>query len=147
MKVALNFTTFLFLFVASIAFAKAPVEVTNAIVRVPVVPSVTVTAAFMNLKNNSDKDLKIVGAKGEMAGYFELHTMEMKDGKMKMRTVDSILLKAKTTTKLESGGLHLMIFDLKEKLTANKKYNVTLILDNKEEIKVTLIGQAIKEIH
>ena len=141
MKSLLNVTAFLFMLNMPMAFAQSPLEITNAIVRMPVVPSVTVTAAFMTIKNNSEKDLKLIGAKGEMAGYFELHTMDMKDGKMKMRTVDSIILKAKSTTKLESGGLHLMIFDLKKPLEEKKTYTINLIFDDKSEKKIDVIAQ------
>lgn len=148
MRFVLNIIVILFILKVNMAFgALVSLEITNASVRVPVVSSVTVTAAFMTIKNNSDKDLRLIGAKGGIAGYFELHSMEMKDGKMKMRTVDSILLKAKSSTNLETGGLHLMVFDLKEKLKPNNKYTISLILENKEEIEVALVGKAIDESH
>ncbi len=147
-KKAISTILFLsFAFSLNSVFAQSPLEVTNAIIKIPVVSSVTVTAAFMNIKNTSDKDLKIVGAKSDFAGSFELHSMEMKEGKMKMRTVDSILLKAKAITKLESGGLHLMVFDLKDKLDSKKKYEVQLILENKQEVKVSLTPQTVNETH
>lgn len=70
----------------------------------------------------------------DFAQSFELHNMEMKNGKMQMRAVDSILLPRKSVTTLKSGGFHVMIFDIKKSLKIGDKFKIRLLLDTKKEL-------------
>ena len=61
--------------------------------------------------------------------------MEMKDNMMRMRQVDLILLRKDTTTELKSGGLHIMVFDIKKPLQKDKVYDLKLFFsDNSEKL-------------
>lgn len=117
-------------------FAVADVEVISPVIKLNP-PGMQVTAIFMNVTNHSDKDLKITKVSGDFAETFELHTMEMVYGKMSMRSVDSILLKKKSTAELKSGGLHIMVFDLKKPLKEGDLHKLKLTLDNKSEIEIS----------
>lgn len=114
----------------------ADIEVKDASIR-PTLPGMQVTAIFMKIINNTDKDIKLMKIKGDFAGTFELHNMEMAGGKMVMRPVDYILLKSKSTTELKSGGLHVMVFDVKGPIVSSHGYKAKLVLDNKKEIPFT----------
>lgn len=131
-----------FLFTSLNLFANADIEILNPKIRLTP-PGGTITAMFVNIVNHTDTDLKLIKVAGEFAKNFELHNMEMIDGKMKMRSVDFILLKKNSTTELKSGGLHIMIFDLKNPLKAGETHHLKLTLDNKKEIEVKAIVEKI----
>ncbi len=116
-------------------FASTDIEIQNPKIRLTP-PGMNMTAMFLKIVNHTDKDLKVVKVSGDFAGSYELHTMEMLDGKMKMRQVDFIELKKKSTTELKSGGLHIMIFDVKKPLKAGDVHKLKFTLDNKSEVEV-----------
>lgn len=115
----------------------ADIDVIDAQIK-PTLPGSEVTAIFAKIKNNSSKDVKLVKVTSDFSEVMELHTMEMNGGKMVMRPVDSILLKSKSTTELKSGGLHIMVFKLKNPIAEGKSLNAKLILDNKKEISFSM---------
>ena len=104
----------------------------------PTLAGMSVTAIFMKITNNSDKDIHLTKISGKFAPTFELHNMEMKDGKMVMRPVDSILIKSHSTTELKSGGFHVMVFDAPKSFRKTKVYGAKLTFDNKEEVFTTI---------
>lgn len=109
------------------------IEIKDARIK-PTLPGMSVTAIFMKITNNTKKDIRLTKVTGEFAPTFELHNMEMSEGKMVMRPVDSILIKSHSTTELKSGGLHVMVFDAPKPIQKTKVYGAKLTFDNKEEI-------------
>ncbi|GGK29121.1 hypothetical protein GCM10010124_22340 [Pilimelia terevasa] len=84
------------------------------------------TAAFGTLVNDSDADVTVVGATTDLAPM-ELHEMAMKDGKMVMRAKQGgLVVKARSTHKLEPGGDHLMLMGLKRPVAAGEQVSFTL---------------------
>ncbi|MGZ3788630.1 MAG: copper chaperone PCu(A)C [Bacteriovorax sp.] len=116
-------------------FAANDIEIQDPKIRLTP-PGTNVTAMFLKIVNHTDKDLKMVKVSGDLAETFELHSMEMLDGKMKMRRVDFIELKKKSTTELKSGGLHIMIFDVLKPLKEGDLHKIKFTLDNKAEIEI-----------
>lgn len=119
--------------ILSVNLWAADVEVKDAFIK-PTLPGMELTAIFVKIINNTNKDIKLMKVTGDFAGTFELHNMEMAGGKMVMRPVDFILLKSKSTTELKSGGLHVMVFDVKNPIVGGSDYKAKLVLDNKKEI-------------
>lgn len=117
------------------SFAAGSIKIENAKIRF-MPANAPMTAIFLNITNHSDKDLKLVDVKGDFAGMFELHNMEMADGKMVMRKVDSIAVKQHQTTELKSGGLHIMVFKVKGPLKENAIHKLSLIFDDKSTVVV-----------
>ncbi len=78
--------------------------------------SVTVTGAPQTL----------VGARTDIAGTVELHTMAMEDGMMRMRKVENFPVSENEPLKLERGGNHLMLFALKEPLEVGDTVDLIL---------------------
>ena len=70
-------------------------------------------------------------ASADFAENLELHSMEMSNNMMRMRQVDSILLKKGTSTELKSGGFHIMVFGIKKRLKLNEKLKLKLYFDDK----------------
>ncbi len=110
---------------ASVAAAE-PVSVRNAWVRAPVAGQ-PVAGAYLDLE--SANDAALVGAETPAAGRVELHSMTMEGGVMKMRQVGRIGLPAGKAVKLAPGGLHLMLFDLKQPLKPGSKVPLTLTVE------------------
>ena len=61
--------------------------------------------------------------------------MEMTGDKMVMRAVEAIEVKKKSSTELGTGGLHIMVFNLKKPLQEKNIYKVELIFDDKSHLK------------
>ena len=74
--------------------ALAKVEAVDGYVRL-LPPGSPNTAAFLVLKNDADKPVKLVAAASPEVGRAELHTHLHENGGMRMRQVESIAIPAK----------------------------------------------------
>ncbi|MGB4813198.1 MAG: copper chaperone PCu(A)C [Methylophilaceae bacterium] len=117
-----------FLGASSHAADAKPVTVQDAWVRATA-PGQKVGAAYMALSNNENTTL--VGAEADVAGSVEIHSMEMKNGVMKMRMLDKLDIIAGKPTILAPNGLHLMLFDLKKPLKVGDIVKLTLCFKGK----------------
>ena len=68
----------------------------------------------------------LTGASSPVAGIVEVHEMWLDQGIMRMRAADRLALKAGQTIELKSGGLHVMMMDLKKQLKAGERVPLTL---------------------
>lgn len=93
-------------------------------------PNAPATGAFMVIRNNGDKDVKVLKADNPVSRVTELHTHLNEDGVMKMRPVAAIDVKAKGETVLKPGGLHVMMIDLKAPMKEGDVVPITLTLDD-----------------
>lgn len=93
-------------------------------------PGQMVTGAFLVLKNNDDKDHKVVKADNAASKVTELHTHTMEGGMMKMRQVKEIEIKAKGETALKPGGLHIMLIDLKQPLKEGENVAISVTFED-----------------
>jgi periplasmic copper chaperone A len=93
-------------------------------------PNAPATGAFMIIKNNGDKDVKVVKADNPVSKVTELHTHINDGGVMKMRPVPSIEVKAKGEAVLKPGGLHVMMIDLKAPMKEGDVVPITLSFDD-----------------
>ncbi len=100
-------------------------------------PNLPNSAAFMVLKNSSNKNISVVKATSNVSKNVELHTHDMKDGVMKMYQVPKIDIPAKAETILKPGGFHVMLIGLHKPLKVGEKVTFTLELSNGETKTVT----------
>jgi len=100
--------------------------VKDAWVRLPP-PGASIAAAYLTLE--AKQPLTLSGAQSPVAETVELHSMTMKNGIMEMRYLPTLALEAGKPVKLEPGGLHLMLINLKKPLKAGDQ--VQLVLDFK----------------
>jgi copper(I)-binding protein len=105
------------------ASAADSVSIENAWVR-PTNPGQDVGAAYMTF--NSKQDVTLIRATSDVTASVEIHSMSMQNGVMKMRMLENLPIKAGKPYKLEPGGFHLMLFDLKKPLTAGQYINFEL---------------------
>jgi copper(I)-binding protein len=119
------------------SFASAAnISVTNAWARATM-PGQPVSAAYLEIR--SDSDAKLVAAKSPVIPRVEVHEMSMAGGVMKMRQVKAIPLPKGETVKLEPGGYHIMLMNLKKPIAAGEKIPLTLIVEadgKRQEVKI-----------
>ena len=106
-----------------IGLAEEPLKISHAWAGA-MVPGQEVGAAYMVLQSATDASLTGVGSPA--ADSIEIHSMAMNNGVMEMRMLETLSLPAGKVVKLEPGGLHLMLFDLKKPLKAGEEITLTL---------------------
>ena len=124
--------------IASIAAVfGADVEIDGAYARASI-PNVPNSAAFFVIKNNSDKDIAITSANSDAAQKNELHTHIKENQMMKMMKIEKLVVPAKSSLELKSGGDHVMLMGLKKELKAGDEINLELSFSDgdKKSIKV-----------
>ena len=96
-------------------------------------PGQTVSACFMQLKNNSSMAHAIVKASSDVAKVVELHTHTHENGMMMMRQVEKMDIPANGETTLQPGGLHIMLIGLHNELKLDQKVSITLEFEDGSE--------------
>ncbi|HEV8644068.1 MAG TPA: copper chaperone PCu(A)C [Burkholderiales bacterium] len=108
------------------------------------VPGQKVGGVYMEIV--SSRDARLTGVASPVADAAEVHSMTMDGGIMKMRAVETLDLPAGRPVKLEPGGYHVMLFDLKKPLVAGEKVPLTLVIEDAgkrvHKIAVTAIVRA-----
>lgn len=115
----------------------ADVEIDGAYARASI-PNVPNSAAFFVIKNNSDKDIAITSANSDIAEKNELHTHIKENQMMKMMKIEKLVVPAKSSLELKSGGDHVMLMGLKKELKAGDEISLELSFSDgdKKSIKV-----------
>ena len=115
----------------------ADIEIEGAYARASI-PNVPNSAAFFVIKNNSDKDIAITSANSDIAEKNELHTHIKENKMMKMMKIEKLVVPAKSSLELKSGGDHVMLMGLKKELKAGDEINLELSFSDgdKKNIKV-----------
>jgi hypothetical protein len=113
-------------------------------------PSQKITAAYMVIENHGKADVALKSASTSAADVVELHKMELTDGLMKMRRVDSINIPAGGKAELKPGGYHLMVIGLKQPLREGDMVSISLEFsdDQRQTIRIPVKPRSamIKEV-
>lgn len=117
------------------AQVNAGVSVTDCVIVEPA-PGVDKTGLFFNAEFTVTDEVKalrlpspeaILGAQiPELTNDIQMHNTIVKDGVMSMKRFPKLFLKKDDVTKLERGGTHFMLMDLKKRPLAGETYPVTL---------------------
>ncbi len=113
--------------------------ITNAKIRI-VPPAAPATALYMEIKNQSKKEVKIIAITSKEFKKIELHEMKHENNMMTMRKLDFITIKPETLLELKRGSYHGMIFDLNSPLQKDKKYQFQIIDSEKNQYSFTAIA-------
>ncbi len=111
------------------------VVVTQAWVRA-LLPTRTMTAAFLTIENHSEREEKLVGVASGRVKTIEIHGHSHVDGMMRMRQVQSLAVAAGETQALEPGGFHLMLFDVDASLVEGD--SLPLILEFESGLQLSI---------
>lgn len=117
-------------------------EVHDAWVR-ETLPGKEVTAAFLTFANDADADA-LVAVSCDVASSAEMHRMREADGMMKMEQVPRIEIPSHAEVKLAPGGLHLMLFGIKEPLVAGAKVKLTLTFEKAPKMELEVPVRALE---
>ncbi len=105
------------------------IKIENAMIK-NIPPASSITAGYMLIKNETNKDINLLKAESDISKVVELHTVNMENGVMKMRQVKSILIKANSSIELKPGSFHIMFIGLKSPLKKDEKKKIRLVFDN-----------------
>ncbi|ATE70064.1 hypothetical protein CNO08_00905 [Lysobacter capsici] len=92
------------------------------------VPQQTATGAFMRL--TASRDLRLIGARSDIAQNTEVHEMAMQGQMMRMREVAAVPLPRGQAVALAPGGYHVMLIGLKRPLSAGDQVALTLVFED-----------------
>ena len=112
-----------------------------ASIRAPI-PGHSMTAAFLTINNAGKNSCTLTSAASEYAEKIEFHTHQHIDGMMKMRPVESVEVAANSSLEFKPGGLHLMLFGVKQAQADSA--DITLGTDNCGEISFNAPIKSIK---
>ncbi len=85
------------------------------------------TAAYFDVTNGQTVEDALTGVTSSVAGSAGLHeTVEDSSGMMGMQEVASVPVPAGGTVTFAPGGLHVMLMDLKQDLTAGGRVDLTI---------------------
>ena len=107
-------TAMVLIFLTNAAFAE--VEISDATIRL-LPPSVPNTSAYFTVTNTSDQDVSLVGGSADIAEKTELHNH----------------------IKFAPGGLHMMIFGLKQPLKKEQIIPLALITKDGQQINFSAV--------
>lgn len=113
----------------------ADIEISNIYAKATP-PSVKNSAIFFDIKNNTDKPIKLIGVSSAASKTGEIHTHVKVDGMMKMIQIDSIEIPSKGEANLKPGGLHIMLMNIHAQIKEGDKLDATFKFDNGEKIEV-----------
>lgn len=128
---------------APAAAADAP-YVTGAYLR-EAPPGQTVVAGFFELHNPTSEPLTLVGAECPAARSIEIHTHDKAGGVMRMRRLPDLRIAPHSTTRFQTGGLHLMVFGLEPAPHAGDEVDIDLVFADGARITVPFAVRSIFE--
>lgn len=116
------------------------VEISDAWVRATTgSKDASMTGAFMQISNEGDSAVRLVGATSTVARMVQVHTMVMKDGKMVMQELeDGLEVESGSQVLLRPGGDHVMLMGLTESLAAGDEVTLTLEFSDGAERDLTV---------
>ncbi|MES2682777.1 MAG: copper chaperone PCu(A)C [Pseudomonadota bacterium] len=101
----------------------------------PGVPGV----GFLTLTNTGKQPDRLLSASSPAAGQIEIHQSSMANGVMQMRAVSQgVALPVGQAVTLAPGGLHLMLFQLREPLAEGQSLPLTLHFERAGSVSTTL---------
>jgi periplasmic copper chaperone A len=109
-----------------LTYAEASIEVKDAWARATV-PGQKVAGVYLEIRSRSGA--RLVGVRSAAAKSAEIHSMSNDGGVMKMRRLNGLDLPAGQSVRLESGGNHIMLFDIKHPLEPGTRVPLTLMLE------------------
>jgi copper(I)-binding protein len=107
-----------------------------------------VAAGYLVITNKGLSSDRLLSFSTELAGQPEVHEMAHEGGVMKMRPLPKgLLIPAGGTVKLEPGGYHLMLLQLKKPLTVGLRYKANLVFEKAGTVEVEFEVKAMGEGH
>jgi copper(I)-binding protein len=101
-------------------------------------PSARVTAAYLTLENDGDRERVLVGAAAEGFEAAEIHESVERQGSASMRPVERLAIPAGEARVLAPGGVHVMLMGGRSPLAEGAELELALRFADGEELVVKL---------
>ena len=92
----------------------------------PTAAGMPMGVAYLSITNKGKDSDALIAASTPAAARVEMHRTAIADGVARMRPVESVTIAPGTTTRIEPGGIHLMLVDLKAPLQAGARIPLDL---------------------
>src|SRR4051812_21221664 len=92
------------------------------------VPGQKVGGVYMEIV--ARENLRLTGIKTSAAESAQVHQMKVENGMMRMRAVAFLQLPAGKPVKLEPGGYHIMLYDLRRSLVSEQELSLELTFED-----------------
>ena len=129
--------------IASVAHAASGIEVKDAWARATV-PGQTVGGIYLQIRSSTPA--RVVRVTSPDAKSAEIHEMKMQGGVMTMRQLGALELPAGETVKLEPGGYHIMLLDIRKPLKSGEHVRLTLVVERKGKETLVPVVAEVKPI-
>ncbi len=96
----------------------------------------TIGVAYLEIKTADGIQDRLIGASSPVAARAEIHTHIKEGDVMRMRKVEAIALKPKSSAVLKPSGDHVMLMDLKAPLKEGDLVKLTLVFEKAGAIEV-----------
>jgi len=90
--------------------ASVALKISDLRINAPI-PGQNLSAGYMNVTNQTDREVTIVRVSSKSAARIEMHTHAMEEGLMRMVKMESLSIPARESILFEQGGHHLMVFN------------------------------------
>lgn len=124
------------LLLSPLTYAQSDIMVQDAYARATP-PHAPTSAVFAQLMNNSDQDRYLTAISTPVAGKAELHDVIHDGDIMQMRQLDKVALPAHQSITFKPGGMHIMLFNLKQPLVEGQTIDLNASFANGETIHFT----------
>jgi periplasmic copper chaperone A len=124
------------------ASAADSIQIADPSVRA-VPPGQDQTGAYLTLHNTGKQGHSLVKATSPAARVTELHTVVDEGGMKMMRPVAKMDIAAGSETRLQPGGLHIMLIGLKQPLTEGAQVSITLVFEDGSQKSISAPVRAI----
>ena len=108
----------------------------------------SVGGGYLSITNNGNTPDRLLGGSTAVSNGFEIHSMTMDNGVMKMRPVSGGLeIKPGQTIELKPGGYHVMFVGLKHGLRQGDHVKATLNFEKAGKVDVNFTVESIGATH
>ena len=101
-------------------------------------PGAQVAAVYLRIDNTGGKSDRLLTIRSDVAASVEVHRTTVIDGVARMRPVSTLHVGANEVVAFEPGGLHIMLFGLKQPLVAGQSFRVELGFEMSGKQQVTV---------
>ncbi len=101
-------------------------------------PGAQVAAVYLRIDNTGGKSDRLLTIRSDVAASAEVHRTTVVEGIARMRPVSTLHVGANEVVAFEPGGLHIMLFGLKQPLVAGQTLPIELGFELSGKQKVTV---------
>jgi periplasmic copper chaperone A len=104
----------------------------------------TVGGGYMTITNTGTASDRLVGGSSDLAARFEIHTMNMDNGVMKMRPVaNGVEIKPGQSVAFSPGGYHVMFVGLKKSFEQGQHVPALLQFEKAGKVEVQFVVESV----